>query len=761
MNAAAARNVQVPLIDQVKNHPGANISDAYRALVRLAINAKLLPAEIHIEGIARASVFFPPALFAQIEAIAEEHGLTFQRCVAGLAAAGADKAKYNSAPGVEVVTPFKSDRPDQKLFYKCIVQGIAAGKIVVAEGSTGIGKSRALIAAAVDAVQAGKVPTIVAAPTVTVLNHLWTELQTLRKEDGVGLLATATILPGSTEFADDVKLTEWATQASGEDEAVAAWVLAGGPHLADDAIGQVAKEQGIKLCWLMSDLRSLATNVSVEDYGLDRGVSKADASASIARQILAQIRDAANRKSSDESDEEMHAGADIIFCTHAMLALGQKTQWRVLPKPATIFVDEAHLLEETISRINSHDISLFATGYRIDRFCREVEAKSTSVPKKAHALVKSLIKSCQDISVADARIRIENGSQDLEFLREKLSELGGMLNSRAFAKMPNIGNERATIDSAIGAMKSPSERMSTHLHFSPDLRYPRISVGAESVGQQAGALWKAAVGGVVLASATMYITDEYGNQKCDYVVRNLAIPLSRLDTPSPIISAMIYSLPVLHIPGPEHFARLTRPSSKSRTETDSEADWIKSISERIAQIAETAVGGTLVLSTAYAQIESIHRCLQDRGAGERVVAQSKRQKFALTKQAFIDAHRRGLRPIMLGLGPAWTGVDLLDPEAKSGNDDKLLTDLIVACCPLGLNQSPTMLRRIDLTGTNAVSKEALLTLKQGLGRLIRRDGVTDRRIWILDPRIWAENWLNQFTGPAKRLLRSYKKVEHF
>lgn len=75
---------------------------------------------------------------------------------------------------------------------------------------------------------------------------------------------------------------------------------------------------------------------------------------------------------------------------------------------------------------------------------------------------------------------------------------------------------------------------------------------------------------------------------------------------------------------------------------------------------------------------------------------------------------------------------------------------------VGLNRTNSALARIERSGTASISNEALLTFKQGLGRLIRRTGVTDRRIWILDGRIFGSwNRMPQLTGAARRLLREY------
>jgi CRISPR type IV-associated DEAD/DEAH-box helicase Csf4 len=140
---------------------------------------------------------------------------------------------------------------------------------------------------------------------------------------------------------------------------------------------------------------------------------------------------------------------------------------------------------------------------------------------------------------------------------------------------------------------------------------------------------------------------------------------------------------------------------------------------------------------------------------DRVIAQQPNVKLSATLDAFRAAHAKGLRPVMLGLGGAWTGIDLTDPSVPPERDN-LLTDLVIVRMPVGLNRTNSALARIERSGTASISNEALLTFKQGLGRLIRRTGVTDRRIWILDGRIFGSwNRMPQLTGAARRLLREY------
>ncbi len=93
----------------------------------------------------------------------------------------------------------------------------------------------------------------------------------------------------------------------------------------------------------------------------------------------------------------------------------------------------------------------------------------------------------------------------------------------------------------------------------------------------------------------------------------------------------------------------------------------------------------------------------------------------------------GHRPVWIATGGAWTGLDLSD-SGVSAVEDTLLTDLIVTATPFGMVRTSTHLSRVSRTGFINEKRAALMMLRQGLGRLIRREGLMHRRLWFLDGR---------------------------
>ena len=744
---------------------------------------------------------FSPVLTAQLQEIMPAYPhLNMPALVAGLVEAAAEDQKEanTTAPPAPVAAlkakgaPFAA-RPEQALFYMHLYKGLEldkpfdpakefaageprSGPVVIAEASTGIGKGRALMAIAVEAAALGRTPVIVAAPTLQVMGQLWAELQELQKE-GVGAETSAMIFPGASEFVDDLKLKEWFSHPENveAEPALAHWVATGGPRMGSNAVADAAHSLGVNLHWLAEDMSRAAVNFDESAFILRH--TKEDKITSESRTLLSKIRACARDRIEFPEDTNLQAqakalpGAQILICSHMMLALGQKTMWRALPAPTTLLIDEAHALEETIARVNSEQISLFSLRYRLNRMCSsgtERKLGKGTVARMALARTRDLIKKLQAISGTD-RIKIDFASEapELRAITDDIEELARALASKVFKDQKDIREIGAQLKYAVTCLsvsKNPNRTdIVLYLEFSPTRRYPSILVGACNIAKQANSLWATARAGSALVSATLYIEDTQGNQKCDYISRNLSLPLSRIKTPLPVIASHLYTIPTLHIPSAAKRPLLTRPP-KAVVDAQPEAmdKWMFNLAQEIIGITKDATGGSLVLTTSYQQIEAITGYVRelDPVVYKRMIAPTRNQKFAKVIEAFIGRHALGHHPILIALGPAWTGLNMQQNTANP-EDDTLLSHLIIACCPIGLNRTPTMQRRIEKSYTLAIAQEALISLKQGLGRLIRRKDVKHRNIYVLDARIWSLIWFPAFCMGARKMLSKYKTTREF
>lgn len=762
-----AENIyRLPLIELKTLLPGNNLSETYRHLFGLAVKAKAKPKIVDCSKLEYKMIRLSPVAKGQLDLVADQYGLTPQAAFAGLCFAGQmimEKQNRQQA-GVqeeiekEIRIPFQPKSDNQRRFYEQIMLGLMSSKITFAEGSTGIGKSRAMAAAAIEMVRLKKTPVVLAAPTVAVVEHLHSEMQRLDTGE-----ATYTILPGASEFVDDIALGEYIDAAQNDpkidiDQDVVDWFSRGAPALHPDApLARTLSAMGTPAAWLMNDFRQLAKNMPVNDFILRNAKQQ---SHSLSAALLESLRDCAKTKS------------DIIICTHAMLAIGQQTQWQAMPKPCVLIIDEAHQFEQSVASVNSSQFSLYSLRIDLTKLCKQKKQGKNSITNQALVDTASLMKYFQKFDIpagenyclTDAEPSPEE-QERREMATMLLRALTKKLTSRSADDIPRIEQHRMTLKAILNSLESPpSSRKNNRvdLSFSPDRRYPSLYCGPARVDKQLKHMWNTAQGGVVLASATLYVMDASGNNKCDYLRYLLAVDFSRIMTPAPVIEPYIYSLPCLYTPSTDSCRGLIPPRQQNNYEA--EKKWHENLVHKIWHIVDTAHGGTLVLFTAYKTIQAVTTLLEQSGVeAARIVAQQPNQKFSACEYRFREIHAKGERPIMLALGTAWTGIDLKD-YAASDENDTLLTDLVISRLPINLNKSNSMISRVEKMGVYPLINECLLTFKQGLGRLIRRDNVKHRRIWILDGRAFiSDNWygMNTLTGAIRRLLRGYHHHKEF
>lgn len=719
--------------------PNKNRVDVYRTLIGIAIKEKLPPLPVVLTSVERLAMFIPPILNANINLVAEQHKLSFQEAFAGLTAAGIEsltKARMEMVGlAATIKPPFADARPEQTQYFQGIQAGISLNKIVLAEASTGVGKGRVICAAAIEAANEGKKPVLIAAPTLKVLGQLWGQMDIIRAQ-GLGDKLTFSFFPGATEFVNEVKLIEFMSSHDKEDKAVEDWIKRNGSMLESKNPLRVAMGAiGVKPAWLMDDLRALVVNMPAEDFAL-----RGDDECETARH-LKDIRNYTKE-------------CDIIFCTHAMLAHSQKNNWTLLPEPAVLVIDEAHQFEHAVASAHSDSVSLFSLRNRITK-------EHTSSSKAAKA-INSFINYMRDASDAAQsngdilQVNLKTCANIPSEFRSHIETILNTLSAKANSKVANIQNDRRVFADALRAIDGEAQQ-AAYLSFSPDRRFPSIMAGKSDIRKILGGLWKAAHGGAILASATLHLKDSQGNNKNDYIADILALPGARTHSPMPVIASWVTTIPVLYTPDIKDSAlceKLARPS-KSARDDDSKADamWLGNLTGEIEKITRHATGGTLVLCTSYHQVTTLAEGLA--GANpDRIIMQQRNKKLSLSEMEFRDAHKKGLRPVWIALGGAWTGLDLSDEDA---NVDTLLTDLVITCCPIGLNRTTTMNARIEARSMQPVTKEALMLLKQGLGRLMRDEKQKNRNIWFLDGRIWTKwSGLENFQSSVKMMLNGYK-----
>lgn len=730
-------------------------TDRYRQMLYTALREEKKPSAIDLQGLRTAPMRLTEALHSKIEELSQASGLDFKTVFASLCTQGQDlmdatRAEVATAVLPKVIPPLDESRfksPQQATFFRGLQEGLDGCKIVIAEGSTGIGKSRSMAMAAIEQSKQGKTPVVLAAPSLAVMAHLYSEFAALPASDTEGHMPR--LLVGAAEFVDDESLRMYLDRAATDqempvDEGVRMWVANGAPALDRTTASSLALGEGA--CWLMEDLRSLCDLMDPHDFMLMDEVDNAERSVSRANVAAMRARAAQETQS-------------VVLCSHMMLAAAQRTQWKTaLGAPEVVLIDEAHLFEAAVTAVNTERFSTFTARIALRKHISE-HGDSTAA-KKALKSVETLAAAIQE--GLKGNMALDGGPKAAALdssLRSTL--LQAVLECHKTLASNKISQLRLR-DHFLMALRDLGRSLNgesmnlLRLERSAVRGYPSLYTGPSTVAMQLGDIWKTAAGGVALVSATLYAMDAEGEYRCDYIRRVLNLPLQRCSTPAPVRDRSITDLPTLYTVGEKRFAQFIPPPEKDADDKEAMSAWIGTLAAEITRIDAQARGGTLVLLTSYATLTELAEQLQPT-LGDRLVQQSPGRKLQTYLNQYRGLYSQQIKPVLLGVGSAWTGVDLSDPSVEP-HEDYLLTDVVITRLPINLNTSLTQKSRMDGMGLYPLVNEALLTFKQGLGRLIRRDRVEHRKLWILDGRIHPKFiWpgMQKLTAGVRRMLREY------
>ena len=154
--------------------------------------------------------------------------------------------------------------------------------------------------------------------------------------------------------------------------------------------------------------------------------------------------------------------------------------------------------------------------------------------------------------------------------------------------------------------------------------------------------------------------------------------------------------------------------------------FVPCITNRIAEILNLSSGRALILFTSYHNLNSVYSALKDM-VPYRIFRQGEAPRTILLEKFREDTHS-----VLLATGSFWQGVDV---------PGETLSCLIIDKLPFDSPGDPLVAARIDVINNKNGNPfmeyqvpSAIITLKQGLGRLIRKS--SDRGILaVLDKRI--------------------------
>lgn len=436
----------------------------------------------------------------------------------------------------------------------------------------------------------------------------------------------------------------------------------------------------------------------------------------------------------------MAAKADIIIVNHhlffADLMLKSDGFGEVIPRFEAAFFDEAHRVEEVATTYFGSGVS---SGQLLDIAVdaqKEAEASDFENLKKLKLKLAGIRTGVEHLNTvfSDSPDRgridiVENESkyrEALDSIKKGLRFIQGVFETSLSTRANDLEN---SLDLIFSAGKGEwlewyeKRKRGITFHASP------LDV-AEYMREQLYSRVKS----IVFTSATLSVNGTF-----DYIRSRLGITEEALETLCP--SHFDYREQVVfYIPDD-----LPLPGS---------AEFVSAITGRIAEILKLSSGRALVLFTSYYNLNAVYSSLRDT-IPYRIFRQGEAPRTILLERFREDTHS-----VLLATGSFWQGVDV---------PGETLSCLIIDKLPFDSPGDPLVAARIDVINKRDGNPfmeyqvpSAIIALKQGLGRLIRKS--SDRGILaVLDKRIIKSSYGRFFISslPEMKISNSLKDLQEF
>lgn len=700
------------------------------------------------------------------------------------------------------VTP----RPEQTTHFLQLETSLSNRAIGLCEASTGVGKTLAMLVAAIGKSSSTGCRALICTPTLMLMAQF---AQTYRQIERAMDVPPLRVILGRAEFVSPLEVQRVLdSKALDFDTApIKAWLDAGGPSVVPTAETPVFLQN-----WLSASLILLCPEFPIDDARLPDVVAATDPG------FLSY------RAQFDESREEL---PELMLATHAMCAIDIRRRLRIaqqadgrsfeeysnkmyaqkgelkekegrearkralreterlfaqhvvdlseesglLPPYTVALIDEAHQLESNFSNALSDYCSLRGLVGLLHEYKRLGGKISQKCIDTADQCLKNISLAGSLLDNELLALTSERGQKIVPLLASLLSAVGKLvpLPEKSETNLIVLHRRIEKVLSILRTVSSERARSAGYIKFSPVRAWPQLYIGRQSVANYLRLLWDTLQSGACV-SATLYLQRE-SDASAKFQQMLLAIPDDRAREFQPVVP-MWLTRPVVAVytPAFERTAAGTwlRPPTRSDKLSGSAHDaaeqrWLTEVAQTIAWIWRTAKGGVLVPMTSYDSVTTLAGLLPD-DVREVLVQASRDLSLSRQTKRFVEISRSAARPLWLAVGGAWTGLDVSGKHEGFGQDipaeqDNVITDLVVPRLPFGSNRSIT--HQYRLSQNSSIPWELLDTAfrtKQVLGRPVRRENLPkNRRFFVLDGRL-SDPAFAGYTQLIKRLLETYKNT---
>lgn len=642
--------------------------------------------------------------------------------------------------------------PEQLAVARALQDAYDAGKGTVGfvEAPTASGKTLAMTQNALRNAATRRETVVIATPTVEICHQTMTALVRLQSSCAPYRGLVVRLVLGQQEFVSAEGASALADALDLEGRAVAAaivrqWHADGGPGPTTSHPRYMRKGLELRLSAARHD-------VEVPDWADLTHAEEGDpAAAEHAAQFLPADVMVVTHAMLSRDLIKRYVGASRLRKATGVRSRGSTKEWwreaaeqRLefeaevegrLPDYRRLIVDEAHLLRSNMEAALTSTVSVRQIVANVEKAAREtgVRVPASTMPRLI-AVQEAM--SAHELMSRGGRVTV-NWLADGGFgsLMEEAKET---LDAIRLPKVPKsqaqreIARARYALKESLGARNA----VRTTISWSPSRSYPSIAVGPRGLGAEFGFLW-GRLESACAVSATLYTENKAGSA-ITYTAERLGVgPDARLVF-APVRASWIADAVTMYVPGADRSGLIPSEDPELR------AAWIDEVAAQIARIQADETKGTLVLSTSRATTSDLHAALalRDDVDASRLI-DGTIGRMGANRTIFEMMSRSGRRPIWIGQGPAWTGLDL---------DDRTIGTLVVPKLPFPPPR-PGDTKGSQPTYDGEQVAHMMITLKQGLGRLVRSRHPSAKRAFVLDARI-------EGAGPAraaKGLLDGYRK----